>query len=107
MKKLFSKVLLSGLLVMSVSSCASLNTPAGMGGLYTDFTHGEQVTSNSLGSKVGTAEANNILGLVLIGDASVETAAKKAGIKNISHVDCKKKSILGLFSTYTVVVYGE
>lgn len=109
MKK--TKKFVAGLLVMAatmgMSSCAMLGTQAGMGAIYQDVTVGEHVTSNALGSKVGTAKATNILGLVAIGDASIETAAKSAGIKRISHVDCKKSSILGIFGTYTVVVYGD
>ncbi len=78
-----------------------------MGALYQDVKTGEAVTSNARGSKVGTAEVSNILGAILTGDASIETAAKSAGITRISHIDSQKKSILGIFGTYTVYVYGE
>ncbi|MBC5621890.1 hypothetical protein H8S64_12350 [Butyricimonas sp. NSJ-56] len=78
-----------------------------MGAIYMDVQTGEHVTSNPLGSKVGTASVNNILGVYLSGDASIQAAAKSAGIKKISHVDSQKKSILGIFSTYKVMVYGE
>lgn len=93
--------------VASMSSCASLSSQAGMGFIYTNVQTGEHVTSNPLGSKVGTASVNNILGVYLSGDASIQAAAKSAGIKKISHVDSHKKSILGVFSTYKVIVYGE
>ena len=91
-----------------LSSCgASIATPAGVGALYTDIQHGEAVTANSVGTKVGTATANNILGLVTMGDASITAAAKSAGIRKISHIDAKKTNLLGIFSTYTIYVYGE
>lgn len=92
---------------LTLTSCAAIATPAGAGLLYTDVQHGEAVTSNTVGQKVGTAEATNILGLVSLGDASINEAAKKAGIKKISHVDCKKTNLLGIFSKYTIYVYGE
>lgn len=90
-----------------VSSCAVVSTPAGMGVLYTGVTSGENVTSNSLGKKVGQSSASNILGLVATGDASIDLAAKKAGIKKISHVDAKRTSVLGIFASYTTIVYGD
>ena len=84
---------------LSLSSCATMG--------YTNVAEGEMVTSNAVGSKVGTATSTNILGLVVMGDASINTAAKAAGIRKISHVDCQKSNLLGIFSSYKVVVYGE
>ncbi len=102
------KLLLVAVAAAGLSSCgAVMATQAGTGAIYTDVKTGEQVTSNALGSKVGTASATNILGLVAIGDASVETAAKSAGITKISHVDSEKKGILGVYGTYKLYVYGE
>ncbi len=107
MKKNLTKWMVAGAIALGMSSCATVMTPAGMGGIYTDITAGEHVTSNLFGVKVGTATASNILGLVVLGDASIETAAKSAGIRKVSHVDCKKTNILGLYSTYKVIVYGD
>ena len=67
------------------TSCATIATPAGLGTIYTDMQSGETATSNT----------------------SINAAAKKAGIKKISHVDSKKSSILGLYGKYTIFVYGE
>lgn len=105
--KSIKKLLLLGVVAAGLSSCASLSSQAGMGAIYMDVQTGEHVTSNNMGTKVGTASVNNILGLVLTGDASIEVAAKSAGIKKISHVDSHKKNILGIFSTYKVIVYGD
>lgn len=88
------------------SSCASVKSPL-MGVIYTDVKAPEAITSNSGKSKVGTSVATSILGLVAQGDASIETAAKSAGITRIHHVDYASKSILGIYSTFTVTVYGE
>ncbi|WP_308762193.1 TRL-like family protein [uncultured Bacteroides sp.] len=108
MKKKMIKLAMAGMVVFGMSSCASISsTPAGMGALYTSVKTDGHVTSNPCGTKVGTATATNILGWVLTGDASVETAAKSAGIKKISHVDRENMSILGIYGTYKVIVYGE
>ncbi|MEO0005200.1 MAG: TRL domain-containing protein [candidate division WOR-3 bacterium] len=58
-------------------------------------------------AKVAKATATNILGVVAIGDASLEAAMKQVGMTKVHHVDQEVTSILGLFSTYTIYVYGE
>lgn len=105
MKKIFFAAFAS--VALLTSSCAMISTPAGVGVLYTSVTSGDAVTSNNIGKKAGQSSASNILGLVATGDASITAAAKNAGIKKISHVDSKKTSILGIFGTYTTIVYGE
>lgn len=106
-KRMMSLALMTVVTLVGLSSCATMSSQAGVGTIYMNTKMSEHVTSNPLGSKVGTASASNVLGLVVTGDASVETAAKSAGIRKISHVDCKKKNVLGLFGSYKVFVYGE
>lgn len=103
MKKLVLASTLIGTLFLA--SCTAVQTPL-TGILYTDVTSGNSVTSNSLGSKVGRASASAILG-VSTGDVSIQTAANSAGIKKISHIDQKSMSVLGIYSTYEIIVYGE
>jgi hypothetical protein len=65
-------------------------------------------TSNPVGSKVGTATASGFLGILFFGaDASIQTAAKKAGITKISTVDIKSTSLLNILVTYETIVTGE
>ncbi|NRD22570.1 hypothetical protein HNV10_04915 [Winogradskyella litoriviva] len=65
-------------------------------------------TSNSVGSKVGTAKATVILGVFAFDeDASIRTAAKQGGITKISTVDIKSTNVLGLYGTYETIVTGE
>lgn len=101
------KLLLSVAVVAAValSSCVGVSTPLA-GFVYTDVESGLAVTSNSLGSKVGRAKGTGII-CVAVGDASIQTAAKSAGIKKISHVDQHSLSVLGIYSTYEIIVYGE
>lgn len=93
-------------IALLLSSCGAVGSPV-TGVLYTDVTYGQTATSNNLGSKVGKGKASGILGLVARGDASIETAAKSAGIKKISHVDAYANSILGIITSYEIMVYGE
>lgn len=102
MKKLL--VICSVLFLMT--SCASVQSPVGAWA-YVNVKGPVAVTSNTGSTKVGTAECSGILGLIATGDASIETAAKSAGIKKVHHVDYESNSILGIISKYKVVVYGE
>lgn len=100
MKKILAAAFAALLLVGCVKSPL-------VGGLYTDVKDGLAVTGNAGSSKVGTAEAKSYLGLVALGDASIQTAAREAGITRIHHVDYQAKSYVGLYTIYTVIVYGD
>lgn len=102
MKKLFGLLLIAGLM----SSCAFTTSPV-TGFIYTDVKAPLAVTSNTGSTKVGTAKMQSILGIVATGDASIEAAAKSAGITKIHHVDYEATSVIGVIATFTVVVYGE
>ncbi len=92
---------------MGLASCSTVSSGSGMGVLYTGVTEGQIATSNPIGTKVGTSKSTGVLGLVSVGDASIQAAANHACFKQVSHVDVKKLSVLGLFATYTTIVYGE
>ncbi len=74
---------------------------------YTDIKDGMAVTGNAGSSKVGTAEVKGYVGLVALGDASIQTAAREAGITRIHHVDYQVKSYVGVYTIYTIIVYGD
>ena len=81
-------------LVAMMSSCA-LTLPV-------------NATSNTVGSKVGTAKATGYLGVLFFdADASIRTAAQNGGITKISTVDVKASSFLGLVVSYETIVTGE
>lgn len=104
MKKFLIAACAAGVLLFS--SCAAVKSPV-TGFVYQDVTSGNHATSNALGSKVGRASVKSILGIYSSGDASIQAAAKSAGITKISHVDEKAHNILGIVATYEVIVYGE
>jgi hypothetical protein len=89
---------------MSLVSCSAIGV---VGAVYTGTTVPHSVTDNKLGTKVGSVKCTSILGIAAYGDAGINTAAKMAGIKKVSHVDVKTFSVLGLFTTQTYFVYGE
>lgn len=105
MKK-YTFIMMFAAFAFAMSSCATANAPL-TGFLYSDVKAPVTATSNTAGKKVGTAVATSILGLVATGDASIATAAKSAGITKISHVDYHSTSVLGIYATYTVTVYGD
>jgi TRL-like protein family len=105
MTKFKSLLIMTGAAIM-LSSCAMVKAPLS-GYIYTDVKAPVTATSNSNASKVGSSQATSILGWFATGDASIDAAAKSAGITKIHHVDEESTNILGLFATYRVFVYGE
>lgn len=59
------------------------------------------------GSKSGGAEAMGILGLIAMGDCSVEKAAQNGGIKKIHTIDYKYFNVLGILYKWNTQVTGE
>jgi hypothetical protein len=112
MKK--NNLLLGGLAIgaLFISSCAVIPTPAGVGALYTGVNFPSpnlavEVESNVKPTKVGKAEAQNILGVAVIGDCSIDAAMKAGQITKIHHVDSRVENVLGLFAKRITIVYGE
>lgn len=99
-------LLLAAALMLVLPACAAVNSPL-TGTLYTNVSVPIAATAAPKGSKHGSASASSILGILATGDSSIQVAASKAGIKTISHVDVETFSVLGLYATYTVHVYGE
>lgn len=102
MKKFFALAFV----VAMFASCSAVKSPV-TGMFYTNVKDGMAVTSNAGSSKVGTAEVKGYLGIIATGDASIQAAAKEAGITRIHHVDYQSLSYVGVYSSYTVIVYGE
>ncbi len=91
--------------VFSLNACASYYP---MGVLYTEASAPVAVGNGDLSySKVGTAMATSVLGLVATGDASVKTAAANGGITKVKFVEYSVRNILGVIGEYTTTVYGD
>ena len=64
------------------------------------------VDNSVASSKVSRVKAEGIL-IVGYGDASIDTAMKKEGIKKVHHIDVEVLNVIGVYSRYELVVYGE
>ena len=104
MKKSMLSVFAGAVVVVLLCGCAAV-TPM-TGSLYVEMSGPVAVGDGKGMSKIGTAEATGIIGIVT-GDASISAAMKNGGITKIHHVDSKVQNFLGLFAKYTTVVYGE
>ena len=62
---------------------------------------------SQLGTKRGTSVVKTVLGLVAWGDGSTHAAAENGGITTIRSADYEFFSALGIYTTYTTVVYGD
>ena len=104
MKKLL--LLIPATAVLFMAGCAS---PIPMGTLYTDVKLPVSATANvdTANLKVGRSMCKSYVGLVTVGDASIEAAKKNGGIKKVVAVDWKAKSTLGVVGEYECIVYGE
>jgi len=104
-----SKLILAlglGSAVALFSGCGAIVGPYS-GTIYTDVKSPITATPAGGSSKEGESVCTNILGIVALGDCSVDTAAKNGNIKTIKSVDTKVWSILGIYTKATTVVKGD
>lgn len=99
-------IVLAFAVFLGLSGCAHVDAPV-TGFLFTNTESPLTATSGPRGSKHGKASSASILGILAMGESSIQSAADRAGIKTISHVDVASYSILGIYASYTVHVYGE
>lgn len=101
MKKLF----LSLLMVLSLTGCT--NSPVGDGLFFTDVRHPLVVGDNTGSDKRAQACAANVLGLVAMGDASVEKAKFVGKITKVTSVDYRAIKFFMVFSQVCTIVTGS
>ena len=63
--------------------------------------------ATKIGPKTGRSKTHNVLGLFAWGDGSTQAAARNGGLKVIDHADYRSFGILGIYSSFTTIVYGE
>lgn len=101
-----AKLLIPIIGVMFLFGCTYANGPI-QAPITTDLKGPVAGMDNDVSSsKVGKSKAQGIL-LIGQGDASIKAAAANGNISEIHHVDSKSMSILGVYSEYTTIVYGE
>ena len=90
-------------------ACAWNASGSRVGVLYQSTAENISVTSKPVNSSSGTGVACSVsyLGLIHVGDASVTTAMKSAGIREVSVVDITSENILGIWGRSCTVVRGN
>ena len=87
------------------ASCSTINTP-NSGMIYMDTTSHTSTSDKKLGSKMGLACTEGILGVV-IGDSSLTAAVENGKLNKVTHVEHTAKSVLGIYTKYCTVAYGK
>ena len=100
-------VLILSMVTIGLSGCATAITRNGAGIFYTDTSDSVTATDLAQASKEGQACAMNYLGLVSIGNMTVDAAKKAGGIKKVASVDFTQNSILGVYAKSCTIVRGE
>jgi len=77
------------------------------GWMYTDHTVSVATGNATTGSKVGKACIRSFLGMISIGNGSIEKAMEDGGINEIFTVNIENMSILGSYTSQCTVVRGE
>lgn len=101
-----------GLSLLAFTGCAGFfNAPIMPPGgwVYTEWKAplDGDFANTELGAKMGKAETTSILGLVATGDASTKAAASAGGIKTVKHADYEFFNVLGVYSRFVTIVYGD
>ena len=96
--------------VLAIVACVGCTFPMGSIAAPVQMTKSPvAVGDTSMGTdglKMGTATVEGII-LLAKGDASIQAAMEAGGITQIHHVDSEELNILGVYSTYTTIVYGR
>lgn len=102
------KILLAGVIASGVLLTGCATGPYQGGLLFTDLQAPAGVTeSKAACAKKGTSKTVNVLGLVGLGDGSIDAAKKQGAVVEVSSVDYRYTSILGLYSSTMTTVCGK
>ncbi len=98
----------AALALVALNGCAMVQggNAHAMGTIYSDYKSPGNIGAAAAG-KTGEACINSILGVVALGDASLEAAKKAGGITQIAHVDHEQFSVLGVYATSCTIVHGQ
>lgn len=100
------KIFLAMVLALCFCSSVSAAEEGVYGVIYKNATEPGVGFSTANPVKTGEATCTSVFGIVAVGNCSVNKAAQKAEINNISYYDIHTLNILG-FKRLTVRAYGE
>ncbi len=66
-----------------------------------------ELAGQSVPPKRGEASSAAVLGLVGWGDCGLEAAAKDGGLATIQYCDYSVLNVLGVYTSFTVIAYGN
>ena len=102
--KKYTTLTIASIAMLLLAGCA---TPIPQGSFFTEVKMPVASSGNTMTSKVGTSMCKSYLGMVAVGDASVEAAKKNGGITKVTSVDWEVRNVLGLVGEYKCIVRGE
>ena len=86
--------------------CAIASPGYVTGSIYSGYTLGAGVGPGT-GTKTGEACVISVLGVVAVGDGSIDAAKQAGGITQVASVDHKSFSILGIYGNVCTEVHGQ
>jgi hypothetical protein len=105
-RKVMVVLILAVVTAGALSGCGFVaDGPFGWG--YTNSKTPITIGQAKTGSKSGKACVTSFFGMTSIGDASIDAAAKAAGIKEIYTVNSENLSVFGTYTKQCTVVTGE
>ncbi|QWR78789.1 TRL-like family protein [Candidatus Magnetomonas plexicatena] len=93
-------------LMLFTASCGFV-ADGPFGWVYTDNKVPVAIGPALSGAKAGQACIHSFFGAVAIGDASIETAMKAAGIKTVYTINKANLNIFGTYTRQCTIVAGE
>lgn len=96
-----------GLTTLLLSGCASVSGPVPASIAFYSAPFGISQTANVKAEKRGEACMDNILGIVAVGDASIDTAKRNGGITKVASIEQAPLQIGSYYARYCTIVYGE
>jgi hypothetical protein len=105
MKKLIALLGVAAGMTM-LSGCAFTGPGLATGSIYSGYTLGSGVGPGT-GTKSGEACVMSILGIVALGDGSIDAAKKDGGVTQVASVDHTVFSILGIYGNVCTKVTGQ
>ncbi|MCS7206254.1 MAG: TRL-like family protein [Leptospiraceae bacterium] len=108
MPKLLAVALVGLFLGSSCIGIPPVTNKTGMGSIFSDLTEHLDGVSTAAPNKKGEACSIIVLGVVAIGDSSIDTARKNGGISRIAYIDRKWFNVIWVaFGRNCTIVYGE
>jgi hypothetical protein len=105
MRRLLSLVVLAVFSLVAISGCGFV-ADGPFGWVYTNSKTPIAIGTAKVGEKVGKACIHSFFGAVSVGDASIDSAKRKAGITDVYTVDRENLSIFGTYTRQCTVVSG-